>query len=191
MPKFKINSKIRQLGSGLSLKISDFLCNRNKKGFTLIELLIVVAILAILATVVFVALNPVARFEDARNSRRWSDVNAILSAIKLSQVDKRGYIAAITSMTNGAYYQIGTGASGCLIPCYNPAVNLESTCVDLSELVDDGYLPSVPIDPSATGANASYTHYYLSKSETGSMTAGGCDEEIGSADAIPVISVSR
>ena len=81
-----------------------------RHGFTLIELLIVIAIVAILATVVFVALNPVARFEDARNSRRWSDVNAILSSIKLSQVDKRGYIAAISALdtTISVAYQIGT-----------------------------------------------------------------------------------
>lgn len=38
------------------------------KGFTLIEILVVIAIIAILATVVFVALDPVTRFADARNA---------------------------------------------------------------------------------------------------------------------------
>ena len=50
-----------------------------KSGFTLIELLVVIAIIATLATVVFVALNPVQRFSDARNSRRWNDVNTMLT----------------------------------------------------------------------------------------------------------------
>jgi len=42
---------------------------KSKKGFTLIELLVVIAIISILAVVVFVALDPVKRFADARNSK--------------------------------------------------------------------------------------------------------------------------
>ena len=40
----------------------------SKKGFTLIELLIVIAIIAVLAGAVFVALDPLTRFRDARNA---------------------------------------------------------------------------------------------------------------------------
>ena len=47
------------------------------KGFTLLELLIVIAVLAVLAGVLFVALNPASRLEDSRNAKRWTDVNAI------------------------------------------------------------------------------------------------------------------
>ena len=60
------------------------------KGFTLIELLIVIAIIAILAAVVFVSLDPLTRFQDARDARRWTDVDAVLSAMKLDQVDQGG-----------------------------------------------------------------------------------------------------
>ncbi len=56
-----------------------------KKGFTLIELLIVIAIIAVLAAVVFVALNPLQRFKETRNVQRWSDVDAIAGAIRLYQ----------------------------------------------------------------------------------------------------------
>ena len=47
----------------------------NLKGFTLIELLVVIAIIATLAVLVYVALDPVRRFQESRNSRRWTDVN--------------------------------------------------------------------------------------------------------------------
>jgi len=54
-----------------------------KKGFTLIELLIVIGILAILATVTLLVLNPAQMFAQARDSQRISDLNTIKSAIAL------------------------------------------------------------------------------------------------------------
>lgn len=54
-----------------------------KKGFTLIELLIVIGILAILATVTLLVLNPAQMFAQARDSQRISDLNTLKSAIAL------------------------------------------------------------------------------------------------------------
>ena len=59
----------------------------NKKGFTLIELLIVIAIIAVLAAAVFVALDPLTRFSDARDATRASDITQILSAIKIDNTN--------------------------------------------------------------------------------------------------------
>jgi len=53
----------------------------NKKGFTLIELLVVIAVIGILSTVVLVSLAGVR--EDARDSRRMSDLNQINLAMEL------------------------------------------------------------------------------------------------------------
>lgn len=154
-----------------------------KKGFTLIELLIVIAIIAILAAVVFVALDPLSRFQQARNSTRWSDVSAILDAAKLNQVDNGGsYLAAITGLTAGANYTIGTCATGGDTGC--GSLTTQAACADLSGLVTAGQIAAIPMDPS-TGS-ASKTDYYITKSSTGALTIGACDPEGGAT-----ISVSR
>jgi prepilin-type N-terminal cleavage/methylation domain-containing protein len=151
---------------------------KNSKGFTLIELLIVIAIIVVLAAAVFVALNPAKRFQDARDSRRSGDVASIVEALKTDQVDNGGtYAASVAALTAGTNYQIGTDAAGCTASC--TAVVTDAACVDLASLVTDGYLGSVPMDPS-TGT-AAQTDYYLSRAATGVVTVGACDPEGGSA----------
>lgn len=165
----------------------------DRSGFTLIELLVVIGIIAIIAAVVFVVLDPVSRFEDTRNSRRWTDVQAIASAIKLNHTDKKKDIDSMSGMGMGKYYQIGTAGAdpNCALSCPNPDVALEEECVDLTELVETGYLPSIPIDPNGSGASSAYTHYYLSVASSSALTVGACDEEMGNNDSIPSILVTR
>lgn len=154
-----------------------------KKGFTLIELLIVIAVIVVLAAAVFVALNPAKRFADARNSRRSSDVASILNAIKTDQVDNGGtYVASVAALTAGNNYVIGTNAAGCNSGC--TAKTTQAACVDLTALVTEGYLGSVPFDPSS-GA-ATFTDYYLTRNSSGTVEVGACDAESG-----VTISVSR
>jgi len=146
-----------------------------REGFTLIELLIVIAIIAILAGAVFVALDPLTRFQESRDSNRWSDVTNILNAIKTDQVDNDGaYLSSISAMTAGSAYQIGTASTGCNDGC--TAQSTQAACVDLSGLVTEGYLGTVPLDPS-TGA-AAETDYYIINNSTGTITVGACDPEI-------------
>jgi prepilin-type N-terminal cleavage/methylation domain-containing protein len=159
-------------------------------GFTLIELLIVIGIIAVLAAFAFVALNPLARFQDSRNAKRWTDVNTILAAVKLHQVDNKGaYLDDITALEAGSYYQIGAGESN--IACDNPEYLIEPNCISLEPLVTAGYLASVPFDPNATGASATNSHYFLMRDSRGFITVGACDEELGSNTAIPEISVTK
>lgn len=152
---------------------------KNQKGFTLIELLIVIAVIAILAAAIFVALDPVSRFQEARDSRRFNDLNNMLTAVVTDQVDNGGsYVAAITALTDDLYYTVGTnGASGCDSGC--TAQTTQAACVDLSALVDEGYLGSVPMDPN-TGT-ADLTDYYLMKTSTGAVEVGACDPEAEAA----------
>lgn len=144
-------------------------------GFTLVELLIVIAIIAVLAVVVFVTLDPLTRFRDARDSQRWSDVTAMLDAAKLDQVDRDGaYLTAITNMTAGSYYVVGTCSSGANTTC-TAQPTTQAACADLTGLVSAGKIPSIPRDPS-TGTAAN-TDYYIMRTATGALTIGACDQE--------------
>jgi len=156
------------------------------KGFTLIELLIVIAIIAIIAAVVFVALDPLTRFQDARDSVRWSDVSALISAIKVDQIDNRGYYAygiqydtSGVAVVAGTEYMISnaTTTSGCNATAC-AAVAATDDCVNLNELVTDGYVGSLPISPNGTGSwSAALTGYYMIYNSAGSITITSCEAE--------------
>lgn len=155
----------------------------NKKGFTLIELLIVIALIAIIAAVAFVALDPLTRFQDARDSARWSDSSALLSAIKVDQVDNGGsYLASIAATTAGEVYMITDGAVGAGCDDQNAACDTNVTdddnCVDLAGLVTEGYLGDVPVSPNGSGTwTASITGYTLERSANGTITIRSCESE--------------
>jgi len=155
-----------------------------KKGFTLIELLIVIAIIAILAGVVFVSLDPGKRFAAARDAARWTDVTAVLSAIKVNQVDLGGaYLdgpagQSIADLTADIKYMIGTATSGCNDASCS-AVTADANCVDLSSLSSGGYLANIPVSPNATGDSwgDDLTGYYMSRNTNGSITVAACHYE--------------
>jgi prepilin-type N-terminal cleavage/methylation domain-containing protein len=141
-----------------------------KKAFTLIELLVVIAIIAVLATVVFVALNPTKRFIDARNSRRFSDTETILTAIHEYAVDAGGALpAGITTSEK----QLGSCAAGGATLCTGAAV----ACLDLSGGTLLGkYLKTIPIDPQqATGTTT--TGYSVIADANGIVTVKACAAE--------------
>ncbi len=149
----------------------------NKKlqyGFTLIELLIVIAIIASLAIVVFVALNPAQRFKDTRDARRVSDVATILTAIHASIVDNKGTLPSGLS-TSMAETQIGTGASGCAIATGGCSV-VATACVNLTTPLT-GYLKSVPIDPTSTTFSAAKTGYSVTVDANNIVTIKACGTE--------------
>lgn len=165
----------------------------SQKGFTLIELLLVIAIISILAATIFVALDPLTRFQDTRDSRRWSDANAILSAIKIDQIDNRGrYVASIKSISVASSSEVfmitdGNVTSGCdANNAYcDTSVTDDDNCVDLSGLVDEGYLADIAISPDGDGEwSASSTGYTLQKSNQGYITISACESE--NSDAISV-----
>ena len=93
-----------------------------KQGFTLIEILVVIGIIAILAAVVLVAINPARQFAQARNSQRVSNVNAILNAVGQYTADNRGILP--TQITVAAQNISDTGANLCavLVPTYLPSL---------------------------------------------------------------------
>ena len=153
-------------------------------GFTLIELLVVIAIIAILAGVVFVSLNPLKRFQDARNASRWTDTTAILSAIKVDQVDNGGnYFDALKNASGATNLMINSDSvqsSGCATGC-SAGPTSTAACISLKDLSDQGYLAKIPTSPTGatTWGTNDMTGYYLSKNANGSVTIGACDAEGG------------
>jgi prepilin-type N-terminal cleavage/methylation domain-containing protein len=92
-------------------------------GFTLIEILIVISLIAILATVVLIAINPGKQFAQARNSQRLSNINALLNAINQNMADNRGTfvctsVTSLPSTTTLIASAAGIDLRPCLIPTY-------------------------------------------------------------------------
>lgn len=144
---------------------------KSKKGFTLIELLLVIGIIAILAIVVFVALNPAQRFKDARDARRTSDVDTLLSAIHSSIVDNKGTLPTGLSVGTSEV-QLGTAVTGCAISTGGCTVTT-AACLDLSTPLAK-YLKTIPIDPTGTAAS---TKYSVVVDANGIVTVKACGTE--------------
>jgi len=161
-----------------------------QKGFTLVELIIVIAIVAILAAAIFVAIDPARRLHESRNTRRWSDVQTILDAVKKYQADNAGtHYTTITSKSNDVYYLIGTNSGICVNECTD--YTTQSSCLDLTD-IGTNYLAVVPQDPQF--GTASETGYALKKDSSGAITIIACEPEgegAGGAGVPPTISVTR
>jgi type IV pilus assembly protein PilA len=154
------------------------------QGFTLIEILVVIGMIAILATIVIIAINPARQFAQGRNSQRVSNVNTILNAIGQRIADNKGVFA-------GAF-DSGNGTTTCPSLATSTVLDIESSGgADLSCLTPT-YIPSgLPYDPSAAGANwnsaSSYdTKYQVSLDGNGRYTVSAPNSELGQS-----ISVTR
>jgi len=164
--------------------------DRYRGGFTLIELLIVVAIIAILATIVFVALDPLKRFQDSRDSVRWQEATTIAQAIELDFLDNGGvYLSDVDELVVGNVYMIVDGAmdTGCddNNSYCDTNVTSNASCVDLSDFVAENYLPDVPVAPlsgdvvwddgSVDGDEG--TGYTLERVSTSTIFVRACESE--------------
>jgi len=145
----------------------------NKKGFTLIEVLLVVVIIAILAGIVIVAINPGRQISQANNTQRQSDVKTVLDAVHQYAIDNRGtFPTGITATAT----EIGSAAL------------LIDVCDDLVPT----YIAEMPFDPTdADAAFTSCTVYASGYTIAQDATSNRITVAAPTAELTEVISVTR
>ena len=160
--------------------ISAYLSKKsNQKGFTLIELLVVIGILAVLLAITLIAINPGRQFSQANDTKRRSDVNAILNAIDQYAADNNGALPSTANPITSTSTVIGNGTGQ----------------IDMCSFLVTRYLAAFPVDPltnngtPVTDCAAAYnTNYQVSKSATDNRVTITAP---GSEIATPAISVTR
>lgn len=158
---------------------------RAQSGFTLIEILVVIGIIALLATIVIVAINPARQFAQARDTQRTSNVNSILNAIGQRVADNKGLFSGSFTVGTDVYTcpDISTLAPGNDYDISSTTNAIAGTTVGLSCLTPT-YIPIFPSDPKYT--TGSLTLYKMSVDAAGRITIKAPSAEI----SVP-ISVTR
>ncbi|MCL4393023.1 prepilin-type N-terminal cleavage/methylation domain-containing protein [Patescibacteria group bacterium] len=129
------------------------------EGFTLIEILLVIVIIAILALVVFLNIQPQGRIYDATDSTNIKEIKSVLSAVEMYTVDNKGnppssipFIPSpfITNNKNssglGSGFNITNNSTG--IPNCTQAGANTNTCLPITNALFDSqikkYLSAMP-----------------------------------------------
>lgn len=128
-----------------------------RQGFTIVEILIVVVVIAILASVSVSAYSGVQ--QRSRDSRRVSDMNAIVKALEMYKVQTGSYPATSTTNT--------------IVSWEVSSINPDQF---LSALKTSGVVTTIPVDPTNNGTTTKSFLYRYYRYAAGT---NGCDPARG------------
>jgi prepilin-type N-terminal cleavage/methylation domain-containing protein len=145
----------------------------NNKSFTLIELLIVIAILALLMSIIIITLNPAEMLKKSRDTKRISNVKSINTALSIFQATRP---TTSTGTANIVYISIPDSSSTCAnlgLPSLPSGYTYQcSTSTNHRKTNGTGWIPvnfdgldigsplsSLPIDPTNTTSTGLYFTY--------------------------------
>jgi type IV pilus assembly protein PilA len=122
-----------------------------QKGFTLIELLVVIGILAILFSIVLIAINPSRQFGQANDTKKRSDTLQVLNAIHQYAAEHSGNLPVTLTSPFVAADISNTAANICadLMPTYisalpsNPSGTSQGVPITSCTTYDTGYMVAV------------------------------------------------
>jgi len=137
---------------------------KNVKGFTLIELLVVIGILAILLSIVLIAINPARQFGQANDTKRRSAVTQILNAVGAYTAENKGQLPTQITTLDQEISAAGANLCAVLVPNYIPA------------LPTDPVLNTADIDSTCPAGYA--TGYHIIKDASNRVTVSAPNAEI-------------
>lgn len=140
---------------------------KKKRGFTLIELIVTVSILAILITILVVAINPVEQLSRSRDARRVAELDALKSALNL-------YVAQASSTVTLA----GLGGDGTTFTSVN------SRCKNTSDQTTSSVFLNIGGPSSVTVTN---TVFSVIVSSTGQKVASSTAAITTSSTWLPAL----
>lgn len=155
--------------------------SKHKKGFTLIELLLSIGIIAVLAAIVIVAINPTKMLADARDAKRNSEINSLLNALGQYTIDENGYPCAPggSPCVDSNWRMLGRQTTGCDEDALCGVTGLQTACIYLRSLTG-AYLANLPSDPRYGSGDISSTNsksLYVMRTEGNRVRVRACRPE--------------
>ncbi len=177
--------------------------SRASLSFTLIELLIVIAILALLMSIVIISINPSEMLKKSRDTKRISSLKALNNALGIFQATKPTttmgtanivYVSIPDSSSTCANLSLPTLPSGYTYQCSTSA-NYRKTDgtgwipVNFDSLDIGSPISSLPIDPTNTTSTGLYFTYVTGGSweMRAQLESEGQEQAINDGDAFPGI----